>query len=190
MAISDTAICNMALMHVGGGRILSLGDEVSEEGVACNILYQPTVDEVLSSAPWSCAIARRALSPLSSDIIGEDFGYSYQLPNNPYCLVPLEMIGAEDAEWKVENRVLYTNQSEVNLRFIQRLTDPSRFDPLLVKAIAYRLAADLAVNISHSTANRKDMMVYYDLQRKKAIIIDAQRRGRNQTTALFVNSGR
>jgi len=190
MAISDTAICNIALLHVGGGRILSLGDETSEEGVACEILYQPTVDEVLSSAPWSCATTRRALASLSDDIIGEDFAYSFQLPSTPYCLLPLDMIGAEKAEWKVEGRVLYTNQSEVNLRFVQRLTDPSRFDALLVKAISYRLAADLAVDLSESRANRQDMLVLYEAQRKKALIIDAKRRGQDQDTALFIDSGR
>jgi len=190
MAISDTAICNIALMHVGGGRILSLGDDESEEGIACNILYQSTVDEVLASAPWSCAIARRALAQLSGDIIGEDFAYSYQLPSNPYCLTPLEMIGAENEEWKVEGRILYANQSTVNLRFIQRLNDPSKFDPLLVKAIAYRLAADLAVDLSHSTGNRNDMLMFYEAQRKRAIVIDSQRRGQDKATALFINSGR
>jgi len=190
MAISDTAICNMALLHVGGGRILALGDEDSEEGITCNILYQPTVDEVLASAPWSCAITRRALASLSDDIIGEDFAYSYQLPSAPYCLTPLEMIGAKDEEWKVEGRVLYTNQSTVNLRFIQRLADPSKFDPLLVKAIAYRLAADLAVNLSHSTGNRREMLLFYEAQRKRAIALDAQRRGQDKATALFINSGR
>jgi len=190
MSISDTQICNLALLHVGAGRITSLGDDASEEGIVCNILYQPTVDEVLASAPWSCAIARRSLAQRSEDIVGEDYSYSYQLPSDPYCLTPLEMIGAESEEFKVEGRILYTNQSEVDLRFIKRITDPSQFDPLLVKAIAYRLAADLAVTLSHSLNNRAAMIVMYEQQRKRAIAIDSQRRGKEKDTALFINSGR
>jgi hypothetical protein len=73
---------------------------------------------------------------------------------------------------------------------VQRLIDPSKFDPLLVKAISYRLAADLAVTLSHSLKNRQEMLALYELQRKRAITIDVQRRGQDKATSLFINSGR
>ena len=70
--------------------------------------------------------------------------------------------------------------SEVVIKYIRRIEDPTQFDSLLVKAISYRLAADLAIRVTNSKADRNDMLAIYDLQLTRAIDIDAREREKPQ----------
>jgi hypothetical protein len=176
MPISSVAICNMALAMVGGQRIQSIEFPTSVEGTMCGILYEPTVDEVLRSHEWACAIHRQELAPLADPPITSDFQYAYQLPQDPYCLRALNIPDAPDAVYMVEGRTLLCNLSQVKLRYIKRVSDPTQFDSLLVKAIALRLAADLAIAVSDSQISRSQAMQLYELQLRRAIAVNALER--------------
>ena len=60
----------------------------------------------------------------------------------------------------------------VVVKYVKRVTDPTKFDPLLVKAIAYRMAADIATRITESKTVRNDMLQAYEWQLNRAATID------------------
>ena len=163
MPISAVTICNIALSKLGASRITSLLDK-SEEAILCNLYYEITRDEVLRSHPWACAIERQSLAQLSSGPITDDYDYQYQLPTDPYCLRPLNIPNDPSAEYKIEGRKLLTNLDSVILRYIKRVVDPNELDPLLVKTIAYRLAADISYDITNSRTIHDDMVILYKQQ--------------------------
>jgi len=172
--VSDVLICNMALSKLGAERVSNIENPQTDVEVLCSIYYDITVDEVLRSHEWNCAIYRQRLAPVSSGDANylltdsDDFDYQYQLPTNPQCLRPLNLPNAPTAKYVIEGDYLLTNESEVVLRYIKHVSDPTKLDVLLVKAIAYRLAADLAVEITNSVSKRNDMMILYEDQLLRA----------------------
>jgi hypothetical protein len=89
---------------------------------------------------------------------------SYQLPTD--CLRVLR-VEDRSAAWKVEGRQIVSNASApLNILYTLQVTDPNAFDPLLIEAIAARLAADLAHPVTQSTTL---IQVMWDLYRQKLI---------------------
>lgn len=170
MTISVTHICNMALSKIGANRISALSDG-TKNSILCNDFYEATVDEVLRMHPWNCAISRAQLAPLSES---PAFGYDYQytLPTAPYCLRVLQT--ELDYEFKIEGRMLLTDESTCNILYIKRITDPTKFDPLLVEAIAVRLGMKLAYPVVQSKTLTEQLAQEYEWILREARSADAQ----------------
>jgi hypothetical protein len=170
MAVTEVLICNIALAKLGAERVQNIETPTSKNEVLCSLYYEPTVDEVLRAHPWNCAIHRQKLSQVSSGdsnyllTNSDDFGYQYQLPTDPPCIRALDLPNAPKAKYVIEGDYLLTSENEVVLRYIKRVTDPTKVDSLLVKAIAYRLAAELAIDIENSTTDHNEMMKLYEAQ--------------------------
>ena len=156
MTISKVAICNMALGELGAKEISSLTDG-STAAALCSRHYDQTVDEVLAMADWKCAMARKQLAA-SSETPDFEYDYQYPLPTNPYCLRVRAMClddGSElEADWTREGDMLLTNQDECYIKYIKRVTDPMKFEPLLVTAIYLQLAIKFAPKLQKDTADK------------------------------------
>ena len=187
MPATDVVICNLALQELGANRIAAISAEGKEETVLCNLYYGPVVEEVLRSHPWNCAIWYQPLAQVDS---GDEkymltnlskWAYQYTLPTNPYCLRPLEIPGYPGASYEIVNRYLLTNLTKVTLKYIQRVEDESLFDALLVRAIAYRLAADLTDKLTNSRKTRSEMLEIYEWALRKAKGIDCMESTNQET---------
>lgn len=161
---SQVEIANRALSRLGARRIISFGDD-TEEARAITAAYEPMVEEVLRDHPWNSASTRVKLAELSS---APAFGYlhQYQLPTD--CLRVLEVGHPSNTEfsspwpWVVEGRVLLTDEeAPLPIRYIRRETDPNNWDPLLRSAVAARLAAELAEELTQSNTKKRDQWAMY-----------------------------
>lgn len=151
MPISETDICNLALFAIGAKPKIDRIGEDSDNARFCNQFFWPVVDAMLRSHIWNCAIHRKTITPLVATP-DSDWNYQYQLPSNPHCLRVLQVgeLAEQPVEWVVEERRLLCNKSTVKLKYIKRITDTNEFDPLLVDAVATKLAIKLAMPISQS----------------------------------------
>lgn len=61
--VSDTDICNMALIKLGAQPITGLDTDTSEQAVMCNAVYKIARDAALRSHPWNFA---RVWAPLTT----------------------------------------------------------------------------------------------------------------------------
>lgn len=162
MASTEVTICNLALGELGSKTILAL-TESSSEARACRLFYEQTRDEVLRSHRWNFAIKRTTLSALSAL---PPFGWDkqYQLP--PDCLRVLQVNGWEECErednWSVEGGRLLTDASNVQLRYIARVTDASKYDPIFIEALAVKLASKLAQPLTGSRTIPGDLLTKYE----------------------------
>lgn len=95
--------------------------ENSSHARACNILYEPIRDFVLSSFPWKFALKRSSLASL-------DMENAYAKPSG--CLRVIGTIPV--APFEVEGDIL-TKQRAVELRYISRVTDEKQFPPQFVE---------------------------------------------------------
>lgn len=144
MATSWVEICNLALVSLGSQPITQLTEE-SNNARLCNGSYRLMADEVLCEHEWACAETRQDLNPLSTPPSGVLWYYQFQLPVSPLCL-KIRRLDPE-ADYVREGNVILCNEAAITLVYTYQVLDPTLLDPLLVGAIAARLAYHLAPKI-------------------------------------------
>ena len=80
MSYTDVSLCSKALLKIGAQTITSFEDGTAESEVSAN-LYPLVRDSLLSSYPWSFAIAQKRLGRLDLTPVA-DFKYAFQLPSD------------------------------------------------------------------------------------------------------------
>lgn len=89
-----------------------------------------------ASWKWVCAGTILNLSTLS---------YAYVLPED--CLRVLDLNGDKAYAYRIEGGIIYTNEASGVLRYC-RMVDVGEMDPIMVEAVATRLAAKIAFPIT------------------------------------------
>lgn len=143
MAISNTKIANLALVKIGAKIIESLSEESPRANVM-DVIFEPTRDELIEGYQWNFAMKRAKL--IEKAITTEqalEFTTAWQLPVDPLCLRVTEIINSEE-EFKVEGDTLLTHLEAVNIKYISKVEDPSRFTPSFITAFWMLLASRAA----------------------------------------------
>lgn len=147
MAAAGTKICNQALGRIGAKRINDLGDtsDTKPEAIQCRLHYEPTRDALLRFYSPRFARARVVLVQDTTDPAFE-WDNQFILPDD---FLRFRSIYEEDGTTSksrrhaIEGQRLLTNLSTVSLRYIKKVTDPTEFDPLFVKALGWLLADEM-----------------------------------------------
>jgi hypothetical protein len=144
---TKTDIANMALHRVGAQRIMDYDEEGSKGARVIRDLYEPAVREVGRLAEWPCLKDRAELTQLSTAPL---FGwtYAYQLPTTFLRMVKLngeEYEGQAEDDYEIEGRTLVTDAEAAKIEFIAYKEEAADYDPLFVKALVAKLAAESAV---------------------------------------------
>lgn len=92
---SQTSLCNRSLLMVGARAQIGSLTEGSTESNACNVLYQPTFEQLARTAPWNCLKFQENLTLLAAaqgtpeNVDGDTLPippvpwlYSYAAPSN------------------------------------------------------------------------------------------------------------
>ena len=146
MATSVTKICNMALGKLGSTRINDIDDstEDSPQIILCRLHYEQTRDALIRSHFWRFASGR---ATLSQDTTDPDFEWDNQfiLPTDFLRLKSLFSDNGTTTEntrfsYAIEGDRLLTDEGSVDLRYIKKITDTSKFDPLFVEVLILQLA--------------------------------------------------
>ncbi|MEW6310781.1 hypothetical protein AUR59_020105 [Stutzerimonas balearica] len=168
---SVVQICNMALTRIGQNQFIDSIDEQSKAAELCALHYEQCRDEVLQAFPWPFAEARVALADIGSP--PQNWAFRYRYPVN--CLqarrisVPgLEMPTAEQrVPFKVVNaaggRAILSNQEQAELVYTVRVEDTTYFPQMFVNALAWRLAAELAMGLQARPENYSSAMQNYQM---------------------------
>jgi hypothetical protein len=102
-----------------------------------------------------------------------DHSYQYELPDD--CLRVLEIDGQSDTDWAVENGRLATDfTAPLKVRYIWRNEDTETYPPLLVSALAARLAQELALEIVDSPQKSAQAEEAYRRILSRAKLADGQ----------------
>ena len=157
MSISQVEMCNMALGKIGHKRFISdiYPDEDTEPARQCYRFWEGNRDFVLSDAPWRCARKRTELSELET---APDFGWDYQFTLPSDFIREVEVLDSSEipTEYTIEN-VLLANTDTIYLKYIYKLTDTTKYHPMLLEAMVTRLAHLLAMPLT-GDKSIKDMM--------------------------------
>ena len=162
-------ICNRALSKLGQIRITSLTDN-NKAAKACNHAYEYVRDAVLRDHVWNCTMTRAQLAPLSTT---PSFGFDYQYQQPGDCIKVVEV--DTSYPWTVEGRAILTDQGPtLDIRYQKREEDPNQYDPLLLEALAAKLAYELAEELTQSNSKKDEAMRDYMTLLNQAKLRDAQ----------------
>jgi len=156
MALSETLICNAALAKIGAKRINDYADDTESgtEARYCRTHYEMTRDALLRSHWWRFASGRAVLSRNTTSPTFE-WTYQFHLPNDFLRMKSIyeNRINDENLDsYVLEGDQLLTEESSMSIRYIKRITDVSKFDPLFVDALVLLLAIKLAGPLSGGNA--------------------------------------
>jgi hypothetical protein len=153
---SEVDICNAALSHLGdSANITSISPpEGSVQAEHCARYYPMARDAMLEMHDWSFATRRvvLALQTIPPSVPATSWHYAYAMPAGVAKLISVLAPEAADntgAAFEVENLpdgtpVIYSNTENAVLRYVARVTDPTRFSSLFTDALGWLLASYLA----------------------------------------------
>lgn len=170
--VSETDICNNALLKLDARTITSLSDN-TKEAVQCNVLYEQIRDDVLAAHPWNFAIRQSSLARLVATPTFE-FDYKFTLPSD--CLRVIKAVDSSEDKvaFKIKGRDLHSDESGIDIEYIKRVTDTAIFSPQFVDTLATRLAAELAYSLSGGETRAGNLLQQYSVKLKEAKRRDAQ----------------
>lgn len=169
---TDLSLCSQALLKIGASTIDSYEDGTAESAISAN-LYPLVRDSLLSSYPWSFALAQTSLNRLSNSPLA-DYKYAYQLP-----LDLLRIISAgrgargKGITYRVAENTLHTNAEAVVLTYIFRPQE-ANFPAFFADALVAKLAAEFCLPLTESTSRSEYLSKLCDESFAKARLTDAQ----------------
>ena len=161
MALSVTKICNLSLSDIGSKRINNYEDvtENSPQAIMCRLHYEPTRDALLRSHWWRFASSRAVLSQDVTDPDGDEWDNQFILPNDFLAMKSIYENRFSDENlrnYALEGQRLLTNESEMSIRYIRRVTDVTEFDPLFVQVLELQLALKLITGLAKTNPKLKE----------------------------------
>lgn len=171
---SRVQIYNMALGRAGVTREVSSHDEDSVEAITCRRYYESVRDTALRDFAWPFARRYHTLELVAEDP-SDEWGYSYRYPTN--CIKALYLVtgirnSATPPPWELghddQGRLIYTDEADAVLRYIARITNDELFDESHVDALAWGLAAEIAIALGRSDDEYKRAVNQYLYRKGKA----------------------
>ena len=167
---ADVDIANAALIKIGEATITSLSDD-NKRARVCNNAYARLRDKLLRDWNWNFAKARMKIPQLSA---APAFGYdhAYQLPADILRVLRAYADSAarvELNEYRLEGSALLTDEDDVYLLYQQQITDVNAMDASFRDALACRIAQEIALTLTQSSAIREQMRDECDDEIAKAI---------------------
>lgn len=172
LSVSETSICNSALIKVGAATIASLSDGTKNANL-CQEQYPKIRDQLLCAHPWNFALKRASLAPLPSVPLF-DYSNTFQLPAD--CLRVVR-ISDPVLEWKIEGSQLLTDSSSVLIKYISHVTDPTLFEASFLTALEFRLSSELAYAISQNATLAQGLFETYKEELAVARSVNSQGAG-------------
>lgn len=188
-AVSNVAICNLALTRIGQRTIESLTEQ-SQQAQVCNANYELLRDMVLAEFPWRFAVKEATLAIVSGETSNQ-YSYIYQKPadmlralylsrdftTNNNSTVGTQLMyyanGALPVEYQVAGDRILSDMNPAILRYIYRVTDPTTFSSLFTDALAWRIAAEVVMSITGNTNMAQFASQMYAQQARRAIAVES-----------------
>lgn len=148
MAESNTSICKQSLAKIGAKTIVNFEDatESSTQAIECRLHFVPTRDALIRSHSWRFARDRKVLSQDVTDPVGTEYDNQFILPVDFLAMRSIYEGRFSDeniASYSLEGQRLLTNDSTMEIRYVKKVTDASKFDPLFVELFVLKLARKL-----------------------------------------------
>ncbi|MBI3564792.1 MAG: hypothetical protein HY079_06320 [Elusimicrobia bacterium] len=193
---SQTDIINLAMTHMGTRLIASL-QENSESARRAAALWGPSRDEVLRDCPWNFATMIQPLALSANDkVIGWNYVYGYPskclLVRKVFSAVLGDMRGVSIPDWAADpdakarpdivedpdfremlgpttgGKIIVSQLQNAYAEWTALVDDTTLWDALFVKAMSFKLAAELTGHLTGDKELRAAMEAKYLSQIQEA----------------------
>jgi len=173
-ATSIVGIYNLALQKLGATRVAAI-DEDSRNARSCTVCYEHLRDTELRTRSWVFSIKRASL-PASTTIpvqlIDTIFPNTAAFPLPTDSLRPL-FPPRTYIDWVIESidgspAIITNDDAPLLIRYIARITDPTKFDINFVEMVSCRMARHMAEEITQSNSKLKNIAALYEEARGTA----------------------
>lgn len=154
--MNTVEICNLALARIGHGESQPLAsiDDSQQSARACKRVFAPLLSSLLREYAWPFAMKAVELQTVATTVPG--WSYVYALPTDALNL--LAITGPDVDPWLEGSRqcvrgfrrigtVVACHESPAWAWYTADITDPVQADALFKDALAWRLAAELALTL-------------------------------------------
>ena len=182
MASSDVVIANLALTKIGDLRITSLSDN-TKPAREVSAVYSMLRDKLQRTYNWRFCVKRAVLA---AEVDTPVFDWSYQYPVPSDCLRILQinayypapdlsdLISSGGQEYVLEGgKILTRTSGSLNLRYLARTTDPTKFDSSFDEAFASSIAYNVAEALTQSDSKKNAALRDYRMALMEAIRANA-----------------
>ena len=184
MATVDIDIVNLALVKLDVAILANLTGK-SKASQYASTTYDMLRDVVMGGAPWGFAMARAILPRSTDDLVwGADNTYKFAKPGD--CLRIWRVY--QQVRWQVEGDFVVVGSlndedntrqwvgAPVNLkvRYIKKVTEPGKYNPFFIEALATRLAMEWCVGLTGSDTKKQVLMQEYAAKMEDAKALDGQ----------------
>ncbi len=170
---SEVDICNLALGHLGDNATVASLDppEGSAQAEHCARFYPIARDALIELHDWNFATKRALLAQV--DNVWSQWAYTYLQPAD--CMRVISVLHKDAAadqsiampgpyspmDYVCEtndtgDEVIYTNQINAMARYVAFVSDTTRFSPLFITTLTWKLAALLAGPVVKGEAGRAE----------------------------------
>jgi len=159
--MDKTGIANLALGNLGEASIQNLNDN-NARARACSARIEDVIVTILRMHVWNSALERKLLTNIGEPIFG--WNYIFQLPADYIKVVEVEPV----SKYMVEKKNILSNEKTLYLLYVATPTDINNLDPLLVEAIAMKLAWEIAETLTSKAGLKQEMMQKYIISLQEA----------------------
>lgn len=168
-SLSEIDIINRALTKIGDQRISSREDSNNRARIMDEI-YEGVRDELLRECPWNFAIRRDTLSASTTTPVYQ-WSTAFPVPADLLYMVSTE----SNSAYRLEGNQILSNQTNsLNITYVRRMTDTTKFDTGFAELLASKLALEAAPNITANLALSDRLFQSYNLALVRAKKFDGQ----------------
>jgi hypothetical protein len=171
--VNQTAICNLALLRLGISQPIADITENSVAGRACNAVWEQCLTTMLRERPWPFAVRQVGLALVGEQLF-QDWAFTYRYPTdfiNIHRLFPPVTETASPVTVSVTSdripypqtfpysvgsdtsgRLIHCDVEDAIVTGTYLNEDTAQFDPLFTSALAWFIAAEIALSM---TKNRE-----------------------------------
>jgi len=164
-------VINAALMKVG----LPLAASLDDADWNASSIFDSVAEQALRSFPWGFAM-RYAVLQAGTPMPSFGFKHAYKMPTDCLRIIdvrPGEDLRAPKARFTISGKMVYSNVSPCNARYVARDLEPANWPTDFADAVAARIAAEIA-NLSAQTMTMTPGLIQlYQLSLAQAQAVDA-----------------
>lgn len=160
--LNNTDVCNMALAHLGKGRIANI-EEQTEQARQCKLFYETTKKQLLREYSWGFAKRIMKLAELTEE--SPYWQYLYAYPKN--CVCVRKIFASDDLNKYIEETdkdkwdlflatdntlAIGCNISQAYMEYTYDVDDVSLFSADFLDALVHMLAYNICLPLTGNTA--------------------------------------